>query len=255
MTEYWIMPEIQSVNRLPARSHLIPYETPELASAEVAAGPEGCPECRSSFYMNLDGTWDFAFFDSPLKSPEAGYVWNKIKVPLSWTMQGYSAPHYTNQIMPFDSVPPNVPEENPTGWYRKNLRLPKEWNGRRVVLHIGSAESVVILYVNGMEAGVSKDSRLPCEFELNEFLTPSQAQGLEDFEVIIKVVRWSDASYVEDQDQWWFGGIHRSVFLYSTEKVFIQDAKALAGVIGEDELSPTDKLYIKFGKEFDITVK
>ena len=240
MTEYWIMPEIQSVNRLPARSHLIPYETPELASAEVAAGPEGCPECRSSFYMNLDGTWDFAFFDSPLKSPEAGYAWNKIKVPLSWTMQGYSAPHYTNQIMPFDSVPPNVPEENPTGWYRKNLKLPKEWNGRRVVLHIGSAESVVILYVNEMEAGVSKDSRLPCEFELNEFLTPSQAQGLEDFKVIIKVVRWSDASYVEDQDQWWFGGIHRSVFLYSTEKVFIQDAKALARIQGDCGIIPLE---------------
>ena len=82
-------------------------------------------------------------------------------------------------------------------------------------------DSFAIVYVNGTEAGVSKDTRLPCEFDITDFIKGSSA------EIVIKVVRWSDASYVEDQDQWWFGGIQRSVYLYSTEKVFIQDAKAL----------------------------
>ena len=226
----WENPEIQSVNRLPMLSPLIPYESASKSEKETALGPVACPSPSSSFYKCLDGEWDFAFFNSPLKAPNAKTKWNKIKVPLSWTMQGYSTPHYTNVQMPFDCVPPNVPEDNPTGYYRLMTRVPAEWKNRRFVLHIGSAESVVILYINGIEAGVSKDTRLPCEFEINEFLTQDQSSGKDEFEITIKVVRWSDASYMEDQDQWWFGGIHRSVYLYSTEKVFIADAKALTTV-------------------------
>ncbi|MDY5812005.1 MAG: glycoside hydrolase family 2 TIM barrel-domain containing protein [Treponema sp.] len=226
----WETPEIQSLNRLPSRSPLIPYESSAKAEKETAMGPVACPAPSSNFYKSLDGQWDFAFFNSPLKAPTAKTKWNKIKVPLSWTIQGYSTPHYTNVQMPFDLVPPNVPEENPTGYYRLKTKVPAGWEGRRIVLHIGSAESVVILYINGKEAGASKDTRLPCEFELNQFLTEKQAAGKEEFEIIIKVVRWSDASYMEDQDQWWFGGIHRSVYLYSTEKVFIADVKALTCV-------------------------
>ena len=212
------------------RSPFIPYESGSKAEKETALGPVACPSPSSRFYKTLDGDWDFAFFDSPLKAPGAKTKWNKIKVPLSWTMQGYSSPHYTNVQIPFDCVPPNVPEDNPTGYYRLMTRVPAEWKNRRFVLHIGSAESVVILYINGIEAGVSKDTRLPCEFEINEFLTKDQSSGKDEFEITIKVVRWSDASYIEDQDQWWFGGIHRSVYLYSTEKVFIADAKALTTV-------------------------
>ncbi|MDO4507567.1 MAG: glycoside hydrolase family 2 TIM barrel-domain containing protein [Spirochaetales bacterium] len=231
----WETPEIQSINRLPMRSPLIPYESTSRAERETALGPIAYPSSSSSFYKCLDGEWDFAFFNSPLKAPNTKTKWNKIKVPLSWTMQGYSTPHYTNVQMPFDCVPPAVPEENPTGYYRLKTKIPAQWKNRRIVLHIGSAESVVILYINGKEAGVSKDTRLPCEFELNEFLTASQTSGKDSFEILIKVIRWSDASYVEDQDQWWFGGIHRSVYLYSTEKVFIADAKALTKVEWNDK--------------------
>lgn len=226
----WENPEIQGINRLPMRSPLIPFENEKKAMEETAAGPEGFQISSSHYFNSLDGMWDFAFFDSPEKFPDEKTKWDSIKVPLSWTMQGYGTPHYTNIRMPFDCVPPSVPKINPTGYYRLSTKLPKSWSGRRVVLHIGSAESVLILYVNGKEAGVSKDTRLPCEFEINEFLTKKQIEGESSFEIIIKVVRWSDASYVEDQDQWWFGGIHRSVYLYSTENVFIADAKALTKV-------------------------
>ena len=221
MKRVWENPEIQSVNRLPMRSPLVPYESSQKSQIEAAIGPESCKVPTSSFFKSLDGEWDFCFFDSPEHEPDEKTEWQKIKVPLSWTMQGFSSPHYTNIQMPFDCVPPFVPQKNPTGYYKLNVSLPEKWNGRRIVLHIGSAESVAIVYVNGTEAGVSKDTRLPCEFDITDFIKGSSA------EIVIKVVRWSDASYVEDQDQWWFGGIHRSVYLYSTEKVFIQDAKAL----------------------------
>lgn len=247
MRQVWENPEIQSLNRLPMRSPLIPYEDAAKAERECAAGPEAADVPDSAFYKNLDGLWDFYFTNSPEIFPDANTQWRKIKVPLSWTMQGYSAPHYTNVQMPFDCPPPAVPEKNPTGYYRLRVDLPSAWNGRRVVLHVGSAESCAVVYVNGIEAGVSKDTRLPCEFDITPFLglrggiqdaaesgrrcgTPSAPESGGKTEIVIKVVRWSDASYVEDQDQWWFGGIHRSVYLYSTEAVFIQDAKALPTV-------------------------
>ncbi|MGN0729965.1 glycoside hydrolase family 2 TIM barrel-domain containing protein [Treponema sp.] len=230
MKRVWENPEIQSINRLPMRSSLVPYESAQKSQIDAAAGPESCEVPQSAFFKSLDGEWDFCFFESPEYSPDEKTLWKKIKVPLSWTMQGFSSPHYTNIQMPFDYVPPFVPEKNPTGYYRLNVSLPEEWNGRRIVLHIGSAESVAIVYINGEEAGVSKDTRLPCEFDITDFIKGSAA------EIIIKVVRWSDASYVEDQDQWWFGGIHRSVYLYSTEKVFIQDAKALTYIDFSSEI-------------------
>lgn len=97
------------------------------------------------------------------------------------------------------------------------------WSGRRIVLHVGGAESVVYVWVNGRAAGLGKDSRLPQEFDLTPHLTPG-----EEAVVCCAVVKWSDASFVEDQDQWWMGGLHREVFLYCTGRTWIDDVFALA---------------------------
>jgi beta-galactosidase len=102
------------------------------------------------------------------------------------------------------------------------------------VLHIGSAESCTIVYVNGIEAGMSKDTRLPCEFNITPYLVWQQNQC--SAVIAIKVIRYSDASFIEDQDQWWFGGIHRSVYLYSTEQTFIQDIEALSRLETENDI-------------------
>jgi beta-galactosidase len=161
--------------------------------------------------------------------------WNSIQVPGTWSLQGYDKPHYTNVQMPFDLVPPHAPDHNPTGLYRRGFTLPGSWKGRRVVLHIGSVESCCLVYVNGAFVGAGKDTRLPQEYDISSFLTESHPSGTPGFNTIcLKVVRYSDASYMEDQDQWWFGGIHRSVFLYSTEACYIRDIKALPGMIDED---------------------
>jgi len=239
MKRIWENPEIQEIDRLPARSPLIPFNSIDAAAAECAAGPEFCAMTKSPYYKNIDGQWKFTLLESP-EQDESGVFqhwetplysvmkWNDISVPGTWTLQGYDHPHYTNVQMPFTMLPPNVPENNPTGLYRLDTEMPPSWKGRRIVLHIGSAESCTIVYINGIEAGISKDTRLPCEFDITPYLTwdGSSCKTV----IAVKVIRYSDASFVEDQDQWWFGGIHRSVYLYSTEQSYIADIQALTGV-------------------------
>lgn len=243
MEKIWTMPEIQQMNRLPMRSPLIPYSNEKAALAEAAAGPENIDFTKSEFTKCLDGKWKFflqqtadAEVDSSYKDwTESSFNdrdWREINVPGTWTLQNTGDfPHYTNVQMPWTILPPNVPQKNPTGLYRLQCEIPAAWKNRRVVIHIGSAESCLLLYVNGKFAGASKDTRLPCEFDITDFL---QWKGEKCTALVaIKVVRYSDASFVEDQDQWWFGGIHRSVYLYSTENIFIKDIKALTTADGK----------------------
>ncbi|MDR0640913.1 MAG: DUF4981 domain-containing protein [Treponema sp.] len=232
----WENPEIPGINRLPARASLLPFAAEHDALADVIAGPEWRRAEDNPFLLNLDGLWDFKLTPGP-DDEGAALPWGKIRVPGTWTLQeGAMAsssfadyPHYTNVQMPFQAVPPRSPVRNPTGYHRRYFQLPSAWKGRRVVLHVGSAESLCLVYVNGIFAGAGKDTRLPSEYEIGPLLKDGG-----DNELLLKVVRYSDASYVEDQDQWWYGGLHRSVYLYSTEAVFIKDAEALPGGIDEE---------------------
>lgn len=210
----WTHPETVSIGRLPARASLLPYPDVERARARG----------DSPFVLSLDGDWRFSLAASPEAIPEAfvrpefddsGWAW--LPVPSNWTMHGFDRPHYTNVQMPFPDAPPEVPADNPTGLYRTTFELPPAWDGRRVVLQVGGAESVLYVWLNGAPVGMGKDSRLPQAFDL----TPHLRQGVNH--LCCAVVKWSDASFVEDQDQWWMGGLHRGVFLYSTAPVFIAD--------------------------------
>jgi beta-galactosidase len=113
---------------------------------------------------------------------------------------------------------------NPTGIYERDIEIPSHWNEKRVVLQIGGFESVAILSVNGIEVGMAKDSRLAADFDITAFVKPGKNR------VQIKVVKWSDATYVEDQDQWWHGGITRDVTLFATPQVFVQRFYATPGL-------------------------
>ena len=217
----WLAPEWISLNRLPMRSTLYPFPT--------AASARSLDRTRSPWFILLNGKWDFKAAPCPEAVTEedcsehihpAG--WDQVEVPGNWTLQGYGNPHYTNVQMPFPDEPPFVPEENLTGIYSREFTLPERWSERRVVLHFGGAESVLYVYVNGVPVGMSKDSRLPSEFDITPCI---RAKGPNRITAI--VVKWSDATFIEDQDQWWMGGLHREVYLYATPRVHIADVFAV----------------------------
>ena len=177
--------------------------------------------------ISLDGTWRFQLLHSPTE--KLGKRWASIPVPGLWTMQEpsevfFDKPIYTNTQMPFEEMPPFVPTENPTGVYERDFDVPKSWNGKRIVLQVGGYESVALVYINGQEVGLSKDSRLAAEFDVTQFVQSGNNV------VRIDVTKWSDATFIEDQDQWWHGGITRSIKLYATNKVFIERFKSIAGL-------------------------
>ncbi len=180
---------------------------------------------RNSGMLSLDGQWKFRLFASPEEIPAEVFDpgcgdtdWRTVEVPSNWTLQDTSdTPVYTNVQMPFANTPPIVPEENPSGIYRRKFTLPETWRGRRVVLYVGGAESYLEVYCNGRFIGMSKDTRLASEFDLTAALTSGENT------LVCKVIRWSDSSYIEDQDQWWMAGIYRSVCLYSTANVWLED--------------------------------
>src|SRR5215468_6686549 len=120
--------------------------------------------------------------------------------------------------MPFRQFPPQVPAANPTGVYERELDVPAEWAGRRIVLQVGAAESVLLVHLDGRPVGVSKDSHLAAEFDLTGVVRPGERSV-----VRLTVVKWSDATHIEDQDHWWDGGITRSVLLYATDPLYLAD--------------------------------
>ncbi|MFZ9845435.1 MAG: sugar-binding domain-containing protein, partial [Candidatus Nanopelagicaceae bacterium] len=202
-TPIWSSPETTSVNRLPM-----------LNIAHLMS-------------ISLDGVWNFQLLDRADQEPSKR--WQSITVPGLWTMVDGEQPFgdkpiYTNTQMPFDQLPPSVPLDNPTGIYEREFSLPSSWKNKRVVLSIGGFESLAILTINGKEVGVAKDSRLASEFDITDFITNGSNK------VQIRVIKWSDSTFIEDQDQWWHGGITRSVKLFATEYVFIERLYATPGL-------------------------
>ncbi len=237
----WIAPECVAINRLPMRATLYPFP-PD------ASGPM-FDRASSPWFQDLNGQWQFRMAACPeevsredvaLETDRAG--WGHVAVPGNWTLQGYGHPHYTNVQMPFADEPPFVPDANPTGIYATRVVVPAAWGGRRVVVHFGGAESVLYLYVNGQPVGMGKDSRLPNEFDLTPFVTC----GRENLLVAV-VVKWSDATFIEDQDQWWMGGLHREVYLYTTGRdAWLEDVFA-EGRLENDYTDGRLRLTVKTG--------
>ena len=208
------------------------YPFPDEESA--AAGDRAA----SPWFHPLDGTWDFALRDRPESVSDADLfddggdaTWLPFEVPGCWTMHPDvdDHPHYTNVRMPFDLEPPEVPAANPTGVHRRTFTLPNGWRHRHTVLHVGGAESCLYVFCNGEPVGMGKDSRLPQEFDL----TPHLRAG--ENVLALVVVRWSDGSWLEDQDHWWMAGLHREVFLYSTAEAHLADVAVAAEL--DDDLS------------------
>lgn len=180
------------------------------------------------FVKSLSGYWKFFLASSPANVPINFYdssfqdsKWEALPVPSNWQMHGFDRPIYTNVVYPFPLDPPKVPADNPTGCYRTYFYIPKEWQGRRIFLHFEAVDSAFCAWINGVSVGYSQDSRLPAEFEISDYCHP---HGSDKKNVLaVQVFRWSDGSYLEDQDHWWLSGIHRDVLLLAKPQVFISD--------------------------------
>ncbi len=179
----------------------------------------------SPFRKSLDGLWKFHLSPTPEAAGERFAApsfndgrWDEIDVPSNWTMRGFDKPIYTNIKMPIPTDPPHVPaDDNPTGCYRTTFTVPAGWRGRETFLCFDGVESMYYVWVNGKFIGMGKDSRLPTEFHISPYLKAGKNT------LAVKVIRWSDGSYLEDQDHWWMAGIYRSVYLHSTPQVHIRD--------------------------------
>ncbi len=229
----WTDPEVLSIGRLPMRP-------PTTAQPDLAAARHG-ERAASPWWRSLDGNWRFRLYEHPDQVPptavrsEEGEAlsrsegWMTVAVPGNWTMQGTGdLPHYTNVQMPFDGPPPALPERNPTGVHRRSFQVPRRWSGRRIVLHLGGAESVHAVFVNGRFAGYGTDSRLASEYDVTDLVVT----GRNDLAIV--VIKYSAHSYVEDQDQWWMGGLHREVYVEARGATHIQALVADSGYRPED---------------------
>ena len=243
----WLTPEVQSLGRLPMTSALPPRS--DLIDARTDA--------PSPWVVSLDGDWRFRLVEAPddvtpAMIAESVSRWDTMPVPSSWVFapgqqdERHGAPIYLNIRMPWQLHAPDVPADNPTGLFRRTFTVDPSWTGRRTFLRVGSADSLAWVWVNGRFIGLGKDSRLASTFEVTDALV----DGPND--LCIGVPRWSDSSWIEDQDQWWMPGLHRSVELVSEPVERIADAALVPGLAPD---GTTGTLAIDITADMSIDTK
>ena len=213
----WENPAVFQINREPARAAFLPYADEASAIADDYT--------RSPWFLTLDGKWKFNWSPTPDQRPKEFFKtdfnttnWKEITVPSNWELNGYGIPIYTNIIYPFVKNPPFIDHaDNPVGSYRRAFELPENWNGRRVYLHFEAGTSAMYIWVNGEKVGYSENTKSPTEFDITKYVKAGKNQ------IAVEVYRWSDGSYLEDQDFWRLSGIDRDVYLYSTDNTRIAD--------------------------------
>ncbi len=194
-------------------------------------------EPTKAMTMSLNGTWKFKYLSSGgSAAPSDTYYgnsvsttsWDEIRVPLSWEMAGYDTPVYTNQGYPFDT---NISswtttaasnsrcDTNPLGYYRRTFTLPEGWSDKRIMVHFDGAYSGIAVYLNGAYVGYSEGANTDAEFDITNFITDPTAEN----NITVACYRWTSGSYLEGQDMWHLGGIHRDVYLVATPKVYVSD--------------------------------
>ena len=228
--EPWLNPNTTRVNTEMPRASFFAYESADKAAKGSKAA--------SDRYLSLEGKWRFNFSLNHDEAPANFFLptfddskWVDFPVPGLFEIEGYGDKIYKNVgyswDTQFNSNPPLVEERNNyTGSYRKQLTIPAAWKGQDIYLHVGSATSNLQVWVNGKEVGYSEDSKMEAEFNLTKYLTP----GKENL-IAMRVMRWCDGSYLEDQDFWRFTGIAREVYLYARPKAHIQDFFVLQDLV------------------------
>ncbi|NNK76682.1 MAG: DUF4981 domain-containing protein, partial [Maribacter sp.] len=219
----WENPEIFEINREEPTASFYRYgnETDALDNESWENSP---------FYESLNGVWHFYYAENPQKRPADFYkndfdltAWDTLKVPSNWEIEGYGIPFYTNVTYMFPPNPPYIPhEDNPVGSYKREFDIPEIWNDKTVYLHFEGVSGAMYIWINGEMAGYNEGSKTPAEYDISKYIKPGKNS------IAVQVLRWSDASYLEDQDFWRLSGIDRDVYVYATNKTTIKDFRVIA---------------------------
>ncbi len=228
----WENESVFGKNKLASRIASYSYESEQDAL---------CYDREASRMLSLNGDWNFNFVEKEEDRPmdfwaadfAGGDSWAPIAVPSSWEMKGYGYPIYTNITYPFTPaenldakydwrgpqppIPPFIYRDNPVGSYYRDFEVPAAWEDQSVVLHFGGVTSAFYVWVNGQKVGYSQDSCLAAEFDITEYLRDGSNR------VAVQVFKWSDGSYLEDQDMWRMSGMHREVMLLAQPKISLKD--------------------------------
>ncbi|MDR2039322.1 MAG: DUF4981 domain-containing protein [Bacteroidales bacterium] len=239
----WENETIFAVNKEPGHATYIPYPSVEVLKADKHfTRPWETP--ASDFYRSLNGMWKFHWVKQPSERPvnffKANYdvsSWKEIPVPSNWEMHGYGTPIYTNIRYPFKNNPPliqpekgftNEKEPNPVGSYRRNFSIPENWDGKEIMLHFDGVYSGMYVWVNGKKVGYSQGANNDAEFNITPYIKKGENV------LAVEVYRWTDGSYIEDQDMFRLSGIHRDVYLYAVPKLYVRDFQLQSDFKGND---------------------
>ncbi|MBJ6367486.1 glycoside hydrolase family 2 TIM barrel-domain containing protein [Snuella sedimenti] len=224
----WENPEIFQINRETPTASFYRYSDTQSALGNASWN-------NSPLYKSLNGTWHFYYADSVQARPVDFYKtdfdlkgWDTIAVPSNWEIKGFGIPVYTNVKYMFPARPPYIPHNmNNNGSYKRNFEIPEDWNGKDIYLHFAGVSGAMYIWVNGQRVGYNEGGKTAAEFNITTFVKP----GTND--VSVQVMRWSDASYMEDQDFWRLSGIERDVYVYATNKVTLRDFKVIADLTND----------------------
>ncbi len=214
---------------------------------------------NTSFYQTLDGTWKFILLDAPEFLPENfasktfdHSLWNDIKVPSCWQLEGYDEMSYTDLYYRFPINPPYVPTENPTGVYHRTFNIETLNTDEDVIIKFNGVDSAYDFYINGEHIGFAKVSRMSTEFDITDKLVVGENQ------ITVVVYKWSDGTYLEDQDMWWLSGIFRSIELFKIPKARIEDLFVKTDLDAEykhSDLSLEFSTLNSVGKSLKVSLK
>jgi len=219
-------PSVFSIGQRSPHSFMMPYPTVDQA---INGSFFDSPYCQL-----LDGLWDFTWAIHRSKLP-AGFhevdhdtsKWNKIPVPANWEIEGYGIPIYVNDRYEFHKDPPNVPEQNECGIYKRKFEISEAWQRRRIYLTIGAIKSAAYIWVNGQCLAYNQDSKTAVEIDITDHVV----DGVND--LTIQAFRWSDGSYLECQDFWRLSGIEREVYLWSSAQYSVENYRVTADWDGD----------------------
>ncbi len=220
----WENPHVFGINKEKTRATFMPYQSKEAAIKNNYK--------ESDWYLSLNGIWKFNWVYKPEDRPKDFFAdnydvsgWGEMPVPGNWELNGYGTPIYTNINYPFPKNPPFIDHShNPVGSYKRSFTLPENWKNRRVYIHFESGAAAMYVWVNGEKVGYSQNTKSPTEFDITAYVKPGENK------VSIEAYRWSDGSYLEDQDFWRLSGFDRGIYLYSTDQIRIADFFAKAGL-------------------------